>query len=55
MSRRSVTRSLAPGAFLAGGAALAVRGARELARRQAVVAQRVIGGLMPSRGGALSP
>lgn len=43
MTRRSLTRTLAPGAAFAGGAALVVLGARELVRRQAVVARRVIG------------
>ncbi len=43
MSRRSLTRTLAPGAAVAGGTALAVLGVRELIRRQARVARRVIG------------
>lgn len=43
MTRRSLTRTLAPGAAFAGGAALVVLGARELVRRQAVVARHVIG------------
>ena len=43
MSRRSLARTLAPGAAVAGGTALAALGARELIRRQARVARRVIG------------
>ncbi|MEO7351961.1 MAG: SGNH/GDSL hydrolase family protein [Marmoricola sp.] len=43
MTRRSLTRTLAPGATFAGGAALVVLGARQLVRRQAIVARRVIG------------
>ena len=43
MSRQSLTRTLAPGAAVAGGTALAALGARELIRRQARVARRVIG------------
>ena len=43
MSRRSVTRILAPGAAVAGGTAVAALGVRGLIRRQARVARRVIG------------
>jgi lysophospholipase L1-like esterase len=43
MTRRPLPHTLAPGAVLLGGAALVVLGARELVRRQSVVARRVIG------------
>ncbi len=43
MTGRSVVRVLAPGAAVAGGAAVAVLGGRELIRRQAVIARRAIG------------
>lgn len=41
--RRTVTRVLAPGVALTGGTALLALAARELVRRQAIVARRVIG------------
>ena len=43
MSWRSLTRTLAPGAAVAGGAVLAVLGSRELIRSQARAARRIIG------------
>jgi lysophospholipase L1-like esterase len=43
MTQRSLTRTLAPGALVASGTALLALGARELVRRQAVIARRVIG------------
>ena len=41
--RRSPTRILAPGALLTGGTLLLALGARQLVRRQAIVARRAIG------------
>jgi lysophospholipase L1-like esterase len=43
MTARSLTRTLAPGAVLAGGTVLLALGVRELVHRQAVVARRDIG------------
>lgn len=43
MSGRTLIRAFAPGAAFAGSAALVVLGGRELVRRQAIVARRVIG------------